>query len=131
MQSQRGLTKRSDAQSHSGLVLETLPGTGSHPHEGNVWSSNPIYETPDWGKLTQPLSDRGYTFFKARGISKEVIQANDVRTAFKDFKVDGEWRKLECLAFPYKRDGDVVAVKYRSLEGVYTSDTDIKEMYRF
>lgn len=85
--------------------------------EGNVWASNTVYDVPKWDQLTQKLSHAGHAFLAARGISKAVMTANDVRTAFKDFKVDGSWQKLECLAFPYKREGDVVAIKYRTLQG--------------
>ena len=72
--------------------------------DGDVWSSNPVYEVPKWEKLTQELSEADHAFLAARGISREVIKANDVRTAFKDFKIDGAWHSMECLAFPYKRD---------------------------
>ena len=79
-----------------------------------------LYKVPKWEELTEPLSHAGHAFLAARGISREVIKANDVRTAFKNFTSGGKWHKVECLAFPYKREGDVVAVKYRSLEGVST-----------
>lgn len=74
---------------------------------------------PRWDDITSPLSSAGRTFLRSRGISDAVIAANDIRTATRSFRVDSGWQSLECVAFPYKREGDVVNVKYRSLQGAH------------
>ena len=80
--------------------------------------SQSFVRTPDFDGTTSPLSAAGYQFLEARGVPREVIDHNEIRTAHRSFKVDGEYKTLECVAIPFKRDGDVVNVKYRSLEGV-------------
>jgi hypothetical protein len=77
-----------------------------------------MLRTPDFDGTTQPLTAAGYAYLKKRGIAREVIDHNEVRSAWKSFKVEGDYKTLECLAFPFKRDSEVVNVKYRSLEGV-------------
>ena len=75
-------------------------------------------QAPRWDDITEPLSRAGRAFLHARGIHAAVIAANDLRTASRSFRVGAGWQTLECVAFPYKRDGDVVNVKYRSIQGV-------------
>lgn len=56
---------------------------------------------PDISKLTEP-TPAAYTWFAARGISKETVDRNGVR-------MEGEW-----IAFPYRRVGEIVNIKYRA-----------------
>jgi hypothetical protein len=74
---------------------------------------------PDFDRLTSDLSDAGYRFLEMRGFSKKVVDQNEIRSAFKSFKVGGEFVTKECIAIPYKREGDVVSIKYRAIEGLF------------
>lgn len=85
--------------------------------EWQAATAQPV-QPPRWDDITSPLSRAGRAFLNSRGIHDPVIAANDVRTATRSFRVESGWKTLECVAFPYKRDGDVVNVKYRSIEGV-------------
>lgn len=81
------------------------------------------FRTPDFDSLTSDLSEAGCRYLMSRGFSREVLDQNEIRTAHKSFKVDGKFETKECIAIPYKRDGDVVSVKYRSIEGAFSSLT--------
>ena len=75
------------------------------------------FRTPNFDTDTQPLSEAGSRYLESRGFKRPTIDQNEIRTARKSFKVGGEFVSHECIAIPYKRDGDVVSVKYRSIEG--------------
>lgn len=100
-------------------------GTAESMHDGlitagsawNVVAAQP-QRAPQWEESTTPLSKAGRAFLNGRGISDKVIAANDIRTANRSFRVESGWETFECVAFPYKREGDVVNVKYRSLQGM-------------
>jgi hypothetical protein len=70
-------------------------------------------------ELTQPLSQACQNFLKNRGFGPETISHNNIRTAFKKFNVDGQYKELECIAIPSMKDGECVSIKYRSIDGVH------------
>jgi hypothetical protein len=76
-----------------------------------------LHREPKWDQVTSDLTAAGRAFLDARGIRSEVIEQNDIRSAWRSFRVGGAWQTFECLAFPYKKDEEVVNVKYRSIEG--------------
>lgn len=80
--------------------------------------SSKAYTKPNLDSNTVDLSPAGRELLTGRGISSEVIDANDIRTAFRAFPgKDGSWPTLEALVFPYVKDGEIVNAKYRSVEG--------------
>jgi hypothetical protein len=63
-----------------------------------------VAKRPDTSNL-RPLSPRMLQFFAARGISEEILKRNRVMET-----PSGD------IAFLYLRDGEVINIKFRSLE---------------
>lgn len=62
------------------------------------------YKKPDTGNLTS-LKDSHLSKFTGRGITQDVVIRNDIKSA------KGDW-----WAFPYYEGGDIVNVKYKSID---------------
>lgn len=69
------------------------------------------YLKPNWKKNPDPLPEKVIKWFSQRGITKEILVRNDIRYGkiympqVEDFE--------NAIQFPYKRNGEVVNVKYR------------------
>ncbi len=72
---------------------------------------------PDTSKF-RPLDPAQVAFFASRGISKETLDRNGVCGADAYFAPLGGM--APAVAFPYKRDGEVVNVKFRSEKKHFT-----------
>ena len=59
---------------------------------------------PDCSRL-QPLSQELMQYFAGRGISQATLERNGVMQD-----------RAGTIAFPYRRDGEVVNIKYRTLD---------------
>lgn len=60
------------------------------------------------------MQDRHYEFLKSRGISQEVADAEGIFAAEKWF--NRLEKKTDAVAFPYYKNGKLIAAKYRSIE---------------
>jgi len=68
------------------------------------------------------LEDQHYAWLKSRGISKETADKMKLFAAAKFFRRLN--KEAAAIGFPYYREGSLVAVKYRSIEGKdFTQDT--------
>ena len=61
------------------------------------------------------LEDEHLQYLKSRGISKETANAVGLFAADKWFS--RLQKKTKSIGFPYVKNGEVVSIKYRSLEG--------------
>lgn len=71
-----------------------------------------IYRRPSWPEtpmVTDPLMD----WFRGRGISEAVVRAEGI-AVIEAYLAELEER-VPCIAFPYRKRGEVVNVKYRGL----------------
>lgn len=73
-----------------------------------VVHSRPSYES-DESRRTAEL----YAWFEQRGISREIVQRNQITLGMAYMPSEEEY--VECIQFPYFRNGEVVNVKYRAL----------------
>lgn len=64
--------------------------------------------------LSNALTNAHYTFLQSRGISRETADKAKLFSSEKYFAKLG--RPTESVGFPYYRDGNLVAAKYRSIE---------------
>lgn len=62
----------------------------------------------------QPLDPTTLQYFAKRGISKQTLERNQV--ALEHTWMPGKASGTPAIAFPYKRNGEVVNVKYRTID---------------
>ena len=92
----------------------SLPSAALVP-AGKKGAAPPV--KPDTSKF-RPLDPAQVAFFASRGISKETLDRNGVCGADAYFAPLGGM--APAVAFPYKRDGEVVNVKFRSEKKHFT-----------
>lgn len=63
------------------------------------------------GELTAGI----IAWFQGRGISEAVLRRNSI--GFARAWLPGLGQEADCIAFPYKRDGETVNIKFRALAG--------------
>ncbi len=68
------------------------------------------YSKPTW-TAASGLPEKVVKYFKGRGISKEVLDLNDIQYREKEWFSSGE---AGAILFPFKRNGETVNIKYRS-----------------
>ncbi len=68
------------------------------------------YIIPEWKNKTQ-LTDKAVKWFNARMIKQETLNDLEI-TSVKEWMPQFK-KEVECMAFPYKKDGEVVNIKYR------------------
>src|SRR5690554_1515123 len=68
------------------------------------------YIIPEWKNKTQ-LTDKAVKWFNARMIKQETLNELEI-TSVKEWMPQFK-KEVECMAFPYKKDGEVVNIKYR------------------
>ncbi len=73
------------------------------------------------------MTDAGYQFFTARGISRDIVERNSISTA--KTWMPGEKNKLDAIAFPYQRDGTVVNTKYRTFDKRFRQEKDAEKVF--
>ena len=61
------------------------------------------------------ITPAALAWFKSRGISEATVRRNGIglQRAF----IPARQAEVDCLAFPYRRDGQLVNIKFRTLEG--------------
>ncbi len=70
-------------------------------------------EKPQTGNF-RPLSPEFLQYFASRGISERTLQRNQV--AQENTWMPGQPNGAAAIAFPYMRNGEVVNVKYRTMD---------------
>lgn len=104
---------------HCGWKGGLQTGEGSRP-QFDRWKA-PIYARPEYpihhGSEPAPerIDPRLLAFFENRGISRETIEAAQIRLSEEWFPVLEE--RALAIQFPYLRDGQVINVKSRTLIG--------------
>lgn len=58
------------------------------------------------------LTSNAQQWFQGRGITQEVLRRNKIGCG--EHYVSGEGKKVNCIQFPYFRNGNVVNIKYRT-----------------
>lgn len=64
---------------------------------------------PDCSRL-QPLSQEVVDYFAQRGISRATLERNRVQQEY------SAKHNANAIAFPYYRDGEIINIKYRTLD---------------
>jgi twinkle protein len=77
---------------------------------------------PDCSKL-QPLSQEVIKYFEGRGISMATLIANKI------LQEHSGRHNATAIAFPYYRDGEIVNVKYRTLDPKKFWQASIESLY--
>jgi len=72
--------------------------------EGGIDDNKPQYKRPDDSRMVAPTSTL-FDHFRKRGISREVVQANGISTTDNGY-----------IVFPYKRRGDLINYKVKSVD---------------
>ncbi len=72
------------------------------------------YRRPNYEPKTEPPPDKLLQFFHSRGISAEVVRRNGIER--REAYIPATQKTEPSIAFPYRRDGQVVNVKYRTAE---------------
>lgn len=75
------------------------------------------YRKPDYIAAAKTLPDKAVEWFARRGITEPVLKRNLVATGSAYFPQVEEERG--CVMFPYRRRGEVVNVKYRTLDKLF------------
>lgn len=83
---------------------------GGYPLEKTVLTQKII--TPS---IRNPLVDEHMAFLKTRGISRATADKLSIHASEKYFNRLGTTE--QCIAFPYFKDGKIIASKYRTLQG--------------
>jgi twinkle protein len=80
-------------------------------------------------KPPKPLkkADKMLTWFKGRGISSEVITRNKILMTEAYMPAKGE--VVNCIAFPYFNNDELVNVKYRDAEKNFTQEKDAEKIF--
>jgi twinkle protein len=86
------------------------PSTSASP----IPIARPLVPRPDLRPLTPEL----LSWFAARGISPATLERNGVSSQRRWSQQHRE--EVDCVAFPYVRDGSVVNVKYRALPKAFS-----------
>lgn len=81
-----------------------------------------IYKKPEPLKQSDPESNTMLEWFKARGISKETVEAFNITRTVNWFS-NGE---AGCIAFPYYQNGELVNIKYRTKDKQFRQEKDAK-----
>lgn len=68
-----------------------------------------VARRPDCSRL-QPLSREVVEYFAQRGISRATLERNGVQQEY------SSKHNSQAIAFPYYRDGEVINIKYRTLD---------------
>jgi twinkle protein len=91
--------------------------TGYVPSDERAAEDRPKkYRRPTY--VVPPTPDeRMIRFFADRKIPADVVRAAEI--SVQRVWMPGPDREVDCIAYPYFRDGSVVNVKYRSIEGKY------------
>lgn len=78
-----------------------------------AWGGSRLYRKPVWAGA-EPTDDL-YAWFAARGISRAVVDRNGI-TSGMAYMPQTE-NQEEVILFPYRVSGEVVNVKYRTIQG--------------
>lgn len=92
-------------------------GFSGPPKRGDL-AEKKVYTTPPEVRATP--TDKMYQFFSQRGISKAVVDRNEIVLAEKVKGLD------RAVVFPYKENGIVVNRKYRSPRKEFRQETNAK-----
>ncbi len=92
-----------DAYIRNQLCL--LSGIGGMVRERKVEAA----KRPDCSRL-QPLSREVVEYFAQRGISRATLERNGVQQEY------SSKHNTNAIAFPYYRDGEIINIKYRTLD---------------
>jgi twinkle protein len=87
----------------------------------------PKYNKPEW-KTTKQLPKKVINYFKERGISEATLNSNDIQFA-KDIYFSQVKGKLGAICYPYKRDEEIVNVKYRSGEKHFKQEKGAEKIF--
>jgi len=71
---------------------------------GGINDNRPVYKRPDDSRMVSPTSQL-FDHFRKRGISREVVQANDISSS-----------DSGLIVFPYKRRGELINFKVKSFD---------------
>jgi twinkle protein len=88
-------------------------GTGTRPYQPSRPERRPVFPVPD-----STRDPRLIEWFHNRGISEEVVAAHAIGLTTRYFSSKDD---VPSIQFPYYFNGEVVNVKYRSLEGKHFS----------
>jgi len=85
------------------------------------------YRRPTY-RPTDQNQDKLVAWFQDRGISKEIVNRNQIGLGKKFIPGIGE--EVDCIQFPYYRNGGVVNVKYRALESkAFTQEAGAEKIF--
>lgn len=76
-----------------------------------------VYRKPNYMASVNPLPEKSLDWFAKRGISESVLTRNMVARGSAYFPQVEEDRP--CVMFPYRRDGEVINVKYRTHDKLF------------
>ena len=76
---------------------------------------------------TGGLTDLAVAWFAKRGISRATLDSNKI-TVTKAW-MPGADREVECVAFPYFRDGEVINVKYRDAKKRFRQEKGAEKVF--
>lgn len=90
------------------MTLRKSGGDGSSSEKKN-YNTPPVLPAPD---ESEELYKKTYEFFKARGISWDVVKKNGIRWQ-KEKMPKANWSPVGTILFPYFENGNLVNIKYR------------------